>query len=56
MPRYIFDVWTEVHGTIEVEASGHDEAWDKMCDQMYAVELTDEHSDRQAELIHVEEE
>lgn len=56
MPRYIFDVWTEVHGTIEVEASGHDEAWYKMADQMCDVELTDEHGDRKAVLVHVEEE
>ena len=56
MPRYTFDVWTELHGTVEVTARSADEAWDKLCDQMYAVELTDEYTDREAALVHTEEE
>lgn len=55
MAKYIFDVWTEIHGTVTIDANSADEAWDKLCEQKYDMELTDEHGDREAVLVCVEE-
>ena len=55
MAKYIFDVWTEIHGTATIDANSPDEAWDKLCEQKYDVELTDNFMDREACLIDVEE-
>ena len=56
MPKYMFDVWTEIHGTVEIEADTNDQAWELLGEQMYDAELTEEYTDREAVLVHVEEE
>ena len=41
MPKYMFDVWTEIHGTVEIEADTNDQAWELLGAQMYDAELTE---------------
>lgn len=46
--QYSFEVWTEVHKTVEIEAENRDDAFEKMSEKLYDVDMSDatEFSDR----------
>lgn len=57
MVRYSFEVWTEVHKTVEIEADNRDDAFEKMSETLYGVDMSDatETTDRTYVLVDVED-
>ena len=56
--KYSFEVWVEVHKTVEIEAETYDEAYEKMSETVYDVDMSDaeEVDDRRYELVEDDDE
>lgn len=53
MVRYSFEVWTEVHKTVTIDAETDDEAFKKMGEMLYFVDMSNaaESEDRRYQLV-----
>lgn len=53
--KYYFDVSAYIHKVVEIEAENDDEAYEKMYDRLYDVDMedADEYADRRFEMLDI---